>query len=425
MNATWNALENSTGEIKVSCNGERWQKAQEAAFNKIAKKVKIPGFRGGKVPPQLLKQHIDNKAVMQDAAENIAGQLFMEALDEHKIDLVARPELVIDRMSEETLDLTFKCVVKPEVKLGEYKNIVCVKDTVKVEETDIDDEIEKLRLRLAELELKENGEIEKGDTVIFDFTGYLNGEKFEGGSAENYTLEIGSGHFIPGFEEQMIGLKSGDCHDLNVTFPQDYAEKSLAGQDVVFHVDIKEIKEKVLPKVDEDLAVAAEITDVNTLSELRQYYYNLLKGNRENTAEEKWQKELMDLVISASEMSVPDIMIEDEADYEYRSYINELARQGINEEFYYQLTGSTKEAVQNRYRLEAERTVKLRLILEAIAQQEEIVVEESEVEKEYQEIAKCYQRDIEEIKKAVDSPTLELDIKMRKAMDLIITTAIK
>ena len=425
MSSTWTKLENSTGEIKVSCMDKMWQDAQEKAFKKLAQKVKVPGFRSGKAPLDLIRKQIDEQNILIEAVESVAGELLLAALKQHEIDLVARPELSIDRMSKEVVDFTFKCTIKPDVVLGEYKNVVCIKDEVKVDEKEIDEQIDHLKENFAELALKETGTVNNGDTVVLDFKGLLNDVAFEGGTAENYNLEVGSGSFIPGFEEQLIGLKSGESKDIDVTFPQDYQAEDLAGKPVVFKVDIKEIKEKILPIVDDEFAKNAGVKDVTNLAELRQSIYDNLKTKKAKETEDKFRNELFDLITSDCQVEIPQIMIDDEKEYMYQDFINRLARQGYNEELYFQITGMDKEAMMLQYSVDAESKVKLRLVLEAIAKKEEIVVESSEVETEYQNIAESYQRDIEEIKKSIEYETLELDIKLKKAMDIVVNSAVK
>jgi len=424
MNSTWTALENSTGEIKVTCSGEAWQKAQEKAFKKIASKVKVPGFRGGKAPLEMIKKQIDDKTVLIEAVESLAGELLLDAIKEHDLSLVARPELEIDSLGKESADLTFKCVVKPEVSLGAYKNVFCAKDEVKVSEEDIDAQVDKLRENLAELLLKENGEVTSGDTAVIDFKGFLEGEEFENGSAENYPLEIGSGNFVPGFEEQILGMRNEEEKDIEVVFPEDYQSKHLAGKPVTFKVKVNEIKEKILPFADDDFAKGLEREGVSNLAELRQSIYNNLLASATKKAEDKFRNELFDLIVNDAKVEVPQVMIDDEADYLYSDFINKISAQGFNEELYFQLSGQNKESLMEQFRTDGHNKVKLRLVLEAIANQEAIEVEDSEVEDEYQKIADQYQRDIKEIKDSIRSNDLQLDLKLRKAMDIVINSAV-
>ncbi len=424
MNSTWTALENSTGEIKVTCSGEVWQQAQEKAFKKIARNVKVPGFRGGKAPLEMIKKQIDDKNVLIEAVESLAGEFLMAAIKEHNLSLVARPELEIDALSKESTALTFKCVVKPEVTLGKYKDVFCAKDEVRISEEDIDGQVDKLRENLAELLLKESGEVAQGDTAVIDFKGFLDGVEFENGSAENYPLEIGSGNFVPGFEEQIVGMKNEEEKDIEVIFPEDYQSKHLAGKPVTFKVKVNEIKEKILPFADDDFAQGLKREGVSNLAELRQSIYNSLLATATKKAEDKFRNDLFDLIVNDAKVEVPQVMIDDETEYLYNDFINRISSQGINEELYFQLSGQSKESLMEQFKIDGANKVKLRLVLEAIANKEALEVEDSEVEDEYQKIAAQYQKEVKEIKETIRVNDLRLDLKLRKAMDIVVNSAI-
>ena len=425
MNSTWTILENSTGEIKVSCVGELWQQAQQRAFKKLARNVKVPGFRGGKAPLDMIKRQIDNQSLLVEAVESVAGDLLMEALKEHEIELVARPELAIDALSTEAAELTFKCIIKPEVTLGAYRNVLCVKDEVRISEEDVDEQVNKLRENYAELALKETGEVCQGDTAVIDFTGYLDGVAFDNGAAENYPLEIGAGNFVPGFEEGIVGMKNGETKDINVTFPDDYQSADLAGKAVVFKVKVNEIKEKILPFIDDDFAKNLEREGVSNLADLRQSIYQSLLTGATKKAEEKFRNDLFDLICSDAKVEIPQIMIDDEKDYLHQDFIRRLSSQGINEELYYSLSGNTKEQLLEQLAKDAADKVKLRLVLEAIAKAENLEVAPEEVESEYQKIAEQYEKEVTEIKETIAYENLALDLQLRKAMDIVIDTAAK
>ena len=423
MNSTWTALENSTGEIKVSTQGDIWKKAQEQAFKKLAKKVKIAGFRSGKAPLDMVKKQIEENSVLMEAAEDVAGELLMEALKEHDLTLVARPELKIDGISKEKADFTFNCTVKPDVTLGEYRSLQVTREEVKVEDSQIDQQIEIMRENYAELVLKEEGEAKEGDTVVIDFKGFLDNEEFEGGTADNYPLEIGSHSFIPGFEEQLIGIKSGDKKDIEVTFPEDYQAENLAGKPVVFKVEAKEIKEKILPLVDDDFAKSLNMKDVTNLAELRQSVYDRLLAQAERSTEDKFRNTLITTLLDNCACDIPTVMTDQESEYLHKKFNDDLSQQGFSEELYCQYTGQTPEAMHEQFQREAVNKVKLRLVLGAIAKKEELTVEAVEVDKEYEEIAAKYKVELSEVIKLIDRQDLEDDIKMRKAMEIVETTA--
>ncbi|MFV0254884.1 MAG: trigger factor, partial [Erysipelotrichaceae bacterium] len=244
MSSKFKKLENSTGEILVTSSGETWKKAQTKVFNKVVSETKIDGFRKGKAPKHLVEKQINKQALLSEAVEEVASELLIEAIKEHDLQIISRPELDIVAISEEAADLKFVVALKPDVTLGDYKGLEIKREKVSVKKADIDKEIEKLREEFAELLLKEEGSVVNGDTAVINFEGFLDDVAFEGGKGENHPLEIGSGSFIPGFEEQLIGLKSGDKKDVKVTFPEAYQAEHLAGKEVTFKVDVLEIKEK-------------------------------------------------------------------------------------------------------------------------------------------------------------------------------------
>ena len=425
MSSSWTMLENSTGEIKVACSGEIWEKAREKAFKRLAKDVKIPGFRAGSAPVDILKKHVDQKSILIEAAEDVASDLLTDALKEHDLDLVARPELKIDTLSLEKTELTFVCTVKPEVNLKDYKGLKAEKPSSEVDEKDIDSQIERLRNNNAELVIKETGVIEAGNTAVLDFKGFVDDKEFEGGSAENYQLEVGSNSFIPGFENQLLGLKTGDKRDISVSFPKDYQAESLAGKPAIFKIEIKEIKEKVLPEADDNFAKEVNMPDVSSLAELRQAIFANLTKQAEKEAEDKFNDALLKQVLENSTVEIPDVMANEEADYLFQDFIRRLQQQGISEELYYQISGQSKDDVMKQYLIDAVDKVKLRLILEKISSVEEINISDKEIEDEYIRLADVYQMKIDEFKKNVRKENIDYDLKLRKALDLIISTANK
>ena len=242
MGSKWELKEKSTGELVATVEGETWKSAQKKAFNKIKRNINIPGFRKGQAPVALIKKQVPVQNILMDAVEEIANQVLSESVEEHDLWLVARPTLSIDEINEEKVILKFICAVKPEVKLGEYKNLPVKKKATRVTQKEIDAEVERLRERYADMEIKEDGTVENGDTAVIDFEGFKDDVAFEGGKGEDYPLEIGSGSFIPGFEEQLIGMSKGESRDINVTFPENYGAADLAGQPAVFKVTVKDIK---------------------------------------------------------------------------------------------------------------------------------------------------------------------------------------
>ncbi len=419
MNSTWSILEKSTGELKVTCTGDKWATAQKKAFDKLAKEVKIDGFRKGHAPKKMIEKQISEQGILMEAVELVASDCLIVGLEEQGIELVARPELGVDNISKDSVDFVFKCTVKPEVKLGQYKNLEVKKDKVKIDAKMVDAEIKKYCEQMAELVVKDEGEVVDGNTVVIDFAGYLNDEAFEGGSAENYPLEIGSGSFIPGFEEQIIGCKLGEEKEVNVTFPAEYQAENLAGQAVVFKVKVNEIKEKQIPTLTDEFVVELNKNDAKTVEELKLSVKNELTEKAEKEANVKFENDLLAKVVEGSEVDIPEQMVNDEIEFLYQNFTSNIAQQGINEEMYFQFTGQTKESVREQLSVDAFNKVKLRLVLETIAKTENVVVDEVEINDEYQKIADQYKMELDKVKEAIGPETLKNDVALRKAMDII------
>ena len=292
MNSTWELKEKSTGELKVTIEGEAWETAKKKALNKIAKNANIPGFRKGKVPTAMIKKQFGEKAILAEAADACANEAFQTAIKEHNIVLVDRATMDIETLEADKIVYVFTCTVKPEVKLGEYKNLAVSKNVAEVTDADVDAEVAKLAEKKAELVLKEEGTVANGDTAVIDFEGFKDGIPFEGGKGENYPLVIGSGAFIPGFEEQVLGMGIEETKDLNVTFPENYGAAELAGQPVVFKVTVHEIKTKVLPELNDELVKGAEIEGVETVEAYREYTKNNLVNKAEAEADRNFENDI-------------------------------------------------------------------------------------------------------------------------------------
>lgn len=255
MSSKWELKEHSVGELTTTVSGDTWKKAQNKAFKKLAKNVELPGFRKGQAPESLIKKHISTQSILMEAVEEVAGKALMDGVEEHDLQLVARPQLDFDGIDEEKVDFKFIITVKPEVTLGEYKNLDVKKADASVTDEDVAAEVTRLQERYAELVVKEDGAVEEKDTAVIDFEGFKDGVAFEGGKGENYPLEIGSGSFIPGFEEQLIGMKAEETREIKVTFPENYQAADLAGQEATFKVTVHEIKAKELPAADDELVL--------------------------------------------------------------------------------------------------------------------------------------------------------------------------
>ena len=419
MNSTWELKEKSTGELKVTIEGEAWETAKKKALNKIAKSASIPGFRKGKVPTAMIKKQFGEKAILAEAADACANEAFQNAIKEHNIVLVDRATMDIETLEADKIVYVFTCTVKPEVKLGEYKNLAVSKNVAEVTEADVDAEVAKLAEKKAELVLKEEGTVANGDTAVIDFEGFKDGIPFEGGKGENYPLVIGSGAFIPGFEEQVLGMGIEETKDLNVTFPENYGAAELAGQPVVFKVTVHEIKTKVLPELNDELVKGAEIEGVETVEAYREYTKNNLVNKAEAEAERNFENDVLTAVCEVAEIEIPEAMIKDETDRLVNDFAQRLAQQGFSLEQFMQMTGQTEENVRAEMRLDAESKVKVTLVLEAIAKAENLEVSEEDLNNEYAKLASMYGMEVENIKMYISADMLADDIKNRKALDFI------
>lgn len=419
MSSTWTLKENSQGELQVKVNGEEWKAAQEKAFKKLAKNVEVKGFRKGQVPEKMARKVVAKQHILVEAVDEIAGKAMQEGIKEHDLWVIARPELKVDALDEEEAVLTFVMSVKPEVSLGEYKGLEVTKDEVKVEESEIEAELNRLQQRFAELVVKEEGTVENGDTAVIDFEGFKDGVAFEGGKGENYPLEIGSGSFIPGFEEQLVGMAVEESKDITVTFPENYGSEDLAGAEAVFKVTVHEIKAKTLPEINDDLIKDAEIKEVETVEAYKEYVNKNLTTQKENDAERKFENDVLTKLTENTPVEIPEVMVSDEVDSMVNDFAQRLASQGFPLDQYYQMTGLTEEALREQMQPEAKTKVHVRLVLDAIANAENIEVNDEDVEKEYQNIADQYGMEVDKVKEVINKDALVYDLRLQKAVTLV------
>lgn len=418
METTWTLQEKAQGELKVVINGQQWLDAQEKAFNKLAKNVELPGFRKGQAPKALIKKQIKEQSILMEAVEEVATDALVKGIDEHQLQIIARPELSLDKMTAEEVTLTFKLTLEPEVKLGSYSEISIKKAEAVVTDEDVDAKLKELQERFAELTVKD-GTVENGDTAVIDFEGFKDDVAFDGGKGENHPLEIGSNSFIPGFEEQLIGMTTNEEKAINVTFPADYQAEELAGKEVVFKVKVNEIKTRVLPELSDDFAKEVDRKDVETLEQLRSSLSAELLSAKEKAVADEAENELLTKVVDGSEIDIPDIMIEDELNRTYEEFVNRLAQQGLNMDLYKQFTGQDEAALREQMRPDAHNKVKARLVLGAIAKAENLTASDEEVEAEYQTMANLYKMEVEKVKEAITANALAYDLAIRKAYDHI------
>ncbi|WP_338777455.1 trigger factor [Metabacillus sp. FJAT-52054] len=421
MSAKWEKLEGNQGILTVEVDAETFDNALDEAFKKVVQQVSIPGFRKGKVPRSLFEQRFGVESLYQDALDILLPVEYGKAIDETAIEPIDRPEIDIDSMGKgETLTFTAKVTVKPEVKLGDYKGLEVDKDDAEVTDEDVDQELKQLQERQAELVVKEDGKIEDGDTVVMDFEGFVDGEAFEGGQADNYSLEIGSGSFIPGFEEQLVGLETGAEKDVEVTFPEEYHAEELAGKAATFKVKIHEIKAKELPELDDEFAKDVD-EEVETLEALKAKTKERLQETRKTEAENKLRDALVEKAAENAEVEIPQVMIDSEVERMMKEFEQRLQMQGMNLELYFQFSGQDEEALKQQMNEDAAKRVKFNLTLEAVAAAENLEVTDAEVDEELSKMAEMYNMPVESIKQALGSTdAVKEDLKIRKAIDFLV-----
>ena len=414
MRTTTKKLENAVTQIKVTFDKKEWAEAQDAALKRLATRVKLDGFRPGKAPVAMIKARLGKQAIYDEATDQILQKRYADIMKKAEVAPIAQPTLNIDSVDNDNLKITILCPVKPEVELGEYKGLEVKKGRVTVAKKDIEAQIENYRHQFAELTTKENGEVAKGDTVVMDFEGFIDGEAFEGGKAENHSLEIGSGQFIPGFEDQMIGMTCENEKDVVVTFPEDYQATELAGKEATFKVTVHEIKEKVLPEADDELAKDVNIEGVETLDQLKDHIKAQLKSQKENEVENKFFSDLTQALIECCKVEDSEALLNSELDTMLREVEMNLQQQGL-------FTGKNKDAIKADLTDQAKDRVKLNLILAAIVEAENIEVTDEERNSELETIANTYNRDLEEIKQifAQNMYQIDADILNRKALDVV------
>ncbi|WP_261133145.1 trigger factor [Bacillus sp. Marseille-Q3570] len=424
MSAKWEKQEGNQGVLTIDVDAERVNEALDQAFKKVVKKVNVPGFRKGKVPRSMFEKRFGVEALYQDALDILLPSAYSQAVEETGIDPVDQPDVDIEQM-EKGKNLVFKATVtvKPEVKLGEYKGLEVEKQDTEVTDEDVQEELTALQKKNAELTVKEDGKVEKGDTVVIDFAGYVDGEAFEGGTAENYSLEIGSGSFIPGFEEQLEGEEAGAEKDVEVTFPEEYHAEELAGKAATFKVKIHEIKQLELPELDDEFAKDAN-EEVETLDELKTQIKERLQNDKTTQAENEMKDQLVQKASDNAEIDVPEAMVNAELDRMMKEFDQRLQMQGMNLDMYYQFSGTSEDQLKEQMKEDAEKRVRTNLTLEAIAEAENIEISDEEVEEEIKKMAEMYQMEVEKMKQMLamqgGPDLLKGDLKVRKAIDFLV-----
>ncbi|HAA6189774.1 TPA_asm: trigger factor [Listeria monocytogenes] len=426
MSVKWEKQEGNVGKLTFEIEQEKVKEGLDRAFVKVRKTLNVPGFRKGKVPRQIFNQRFGEEALFQDALDILLPEVYSAAIDEAGIDPVDTPQVNIESMEKgETWVLTAEVTVKPEVKLGDYKGLEVEKRETELTTEELEAELKQLQERQAELVVKEDAPAENGDTVILDFEGFKDGVAFEGGQAENHSLELGSGQFIPGFEEKLVGLKAGDEADIELTFPEEYHAEDLAGQPVVFKVKLHEIKTKEVPALDDELAKDID-EEIETLDELKEKISKRLQEAKEESVAQAKQEEVIAKAVENAEVDIPHAMVHHEADHLMNHFAQDLQAQGLTPELYYQFTGQTEEAMHAQMEKDAEKRVKMNLVLEAIAEAENIEPTEEAIDEEISTLAEKYGMEKDAVRAALgDMSELKSDLKIRKAIDVLLDSAVE
>ena len=414
-------LENAIVELTVAFDSEEWKATQEKALDKLAKNVKIDGFRPGKAPAAMVRARVSKASVLEEATDMILQTKFVEILTEANVEPVAQPALSVQKVDADELEVQILVPVKPQVELGEYKGLEVKKGRVTVTKKEIEEQLANYQTQFAELTVKEGGKVAKGDTAVIDFEGFVDGVALEGGKGENYPLEIGSGSFIPGFEDQVIGMTVDKEQDIVVTFPEDYGAADLAGKEATFKVTVHEIKEKHLPEIDDELAKDVNIDGVETLDQLKDHIKANIKTRKESENENKFMDDLYKAIVASSKVEDSDALLEQEQGLMLQEVEQNLQRQGLNFEVYQQFTGKSKDDIKEDIKPQAEERVKLNAILAAIIEEEKLAVSDEELETELKTIAEYYQKELDEVKKIFEGnmSRIENDLLTRKAVDLV------
>lgn len=423
MTAKWEKKEGNSGVLTVEVSSERVDDALDQAFKKVSKQVNIPGFRKGRVPRPIFEQRFGVESLYQDALDILLPQAYTEAVEEAGIEPVDQPDIDIDDMEKsKPLVFTATVTVKPEVTLGEYKGLEVEEEDVTVTDEDVDQEITQLQEKNADLVAVEDGEVQQGDTVVMDFEGFVDGEAFEGGKAENYSLEIGSNQFIPGFEEQLTGVKAGTDAEVNVEFPEDYHSEELAGKKALFNVKVHDIKRKDLPELDDEFAKDVN-EDFATLEELKKDTREKLETSKQQQADAKKKDSLVEKAADNAEIEIPEAMVKTEIDRMLEEFGQRLQSQGMSLDMYYQFAQTDEEGMKEQFKDDALKRVRMNLTLEAISNEEGLEASDEDVDKEIEQMAEMYQRSADEIKQILAMQggvnTLKNDLKVRKAIDFL------
>lgn len=418
-----NNVETNKYELEIEISAEDFEAAIEKAYLKARKNIAMPGFRKGKAPRKLIEKEYGEQVFFEDAVNLLYAPVVNGAVEESGLELVTRPEVEVTEISKENgVKLKATCITKPEVEVKDYKGIEVEKVVNPVTDEDINKQLDALREKNVTVETVDDRAAENGDDVVIDFEGFKDDVAFEGGKAEDFTLSLGSGQFIPGFEDQIVGHNAGEDFDINVTFPDEYQVKELAGAPAVFKIKLKSISKKVMPELDDDMV--KDSTEFDTVDEYKADVKKKLEEANEKHADSEVEAKIFDKVIENMTAEIPQVMFDNRVNEMIGELEQRLAPQGISLDLYMQYTGQTIDTVKKAYAEQAEKQVKLRLALEKIAKLENIEVTEDELKAEFDKLAEAYKLDVDQIKQFIHDDELKKDIAVGKAVDLIKDAAV-
>lgn len=418
-----NNVETNKYELEIEISAEDFEAAIEKAYLKARKNIAMPGFRKGKAPRKLIEKEYGEQVFFEDAVNLLYAPVVNGAVEESGLELVTRPEVEVTEISKENgVKLKATCITKPEVEVKDYKGIEVEKVVNPVTDEDINKQLDALREKNVTVETVDDRATENGDDVVIDFEGFKDDVAFEGGKAEDFTLSLGSGQFIPGFEDQIVGHNAGEEFDINVTFPEEYQVKELAGAPAVFKIKLKSISKKVMPELDDDMV--KDSTEFDTVDEYKADVKKKLEEANEKHADSEVEAKIFDKVIENMTAEIPQVMFDNRVNEMISELEQRLAPQGISLDLYMQYTGQTMDTVKKAYAEQAEKQVKLRLALEKIAKLENIEVTEDELKAEFDKLAEAYKLDVDQIKQFIHDDDLKKDIAVGKAVDLIKDAAV-
>ena len=425
MNVKTEQIEKNIVQLEIEVDAAKFEEGMQKAYIKNAKRFNIPGFRKGKAPRKIIERYYGDVVFYEDAINIVCPEAYDEAVKETKIEPIGQPELDIKQIGNgENLIFTAKVTVKPEVVLGEYKGIEVDKIEYNVTEQDVADELKKMQEKNSRLVTIEDRPVQNGDQTVIDFEGFVDGEPFEGGKGENYNLEIGSGQFIPGFEEQLIGKSIGEEVEVNVSFPEEYHAENLAGKPALFKVKVNQIKFKELPELDDEFV--KDVSEFDTLDELKQDIQKRMTEEAERKEKQELENAIVDKVVDAATVEIPAIMIENQLDHIARDFDMRLRSQGLDLEKYMQLTGSDMTKFKEQFTSQADKQVKTSLVLEKVGKEEAIAVSDEDFEKEIEKMAEGYKMEVDKLKSMLrpeDMDSIKEDMVITKAVELLVQNA--